>query len=118
MAKKQETARFEFKGFVNIPLDESDKARISETANDYDVFGDLSTLTLTGYKVGLAYDTYSSAVQATLTCHAPDDPNFGYAISSRNPDPRLALVSVVFKHFEKCNGVWQGVDRPAPTNWD
>lgn len=118
MAKQKETVKFEFKGFINIPLDEGDKARIQATADDYEVFGDMSTLILTGYKVGLAYDSYSTAVQATLTCHAQDDPNYGYAISSRNPDPRLALISVVYKHFEKCGGVWADTERPAPVNWD
>lgn len=117
---RDEKAKFEFKGFVNIPLDDQAKDAIANSQmDDQALMGDLSSLLLTGYRIGMQWEDYSQAVQVTLTCRDEGSTNYGFAISSRHPDPRTALISVLYKHFEITEGDWSGIRQapPAP-RWD
>lgn len=121
MAKNGRTEqKFEFKGFVNLRLSDDDKGQILEAKRNVEIMmQDCGALIYNGYKLSFNYDRYSGAQQVTLTCTAPDDPNYGYAISARHPDLDTALATLLYKHYELANAIWSSVsDRTVDRNWD
>lgn len=121
MAKNGKSdVKFEFKGFVNLRLSEDDKGQILEAKRNVEIMmQDCGALIYNGYKLSFNYDRYSGAQQVTLTCTAPDDPNYGYAISARHPDLDTALATLLYKHYELANAIWSSVsDRTVDRNWD
>lgn len=120
MPKANENGKFEFKGFVNIRLSEEHKQAIGALGGNLaQSMQELCGLIYTGYKVAIAYDRFSGAIQVTLTCQDVASTNYGYAISSRHPDIATAIASVLFKHFDIADGVWSSVaDTPTGSMWD
>lgn len=117
---KNTNGQSEFRGFINIHLTDADKEKIAASASDpQGIMDNLAGLLFEGYKVSLAYDVKSGAIQAVLTCWNPDSAHFGYAISSRHPEAIVALDSLLYKHFDLAAEQWLAIEQPpALTKWD
>lgn len=120
MKKADSSKPFEFRGFVNVRLSDQDKQAIGAIDQPLgDLMETLGALILSGYKLSISYDRYSSAVQISLTCTDPQSGNYGYAISARHPDLALALVTLVYKHFDLLGMDWSNAhNEMVDRSWD
>lgn len=73
----------------------------------------LSTLP-SGYKLSCSFDKQSSRFNATLTCSAADDPNYGLILSFRGATASDALYGLAYADLRKLEGEWRrGSEEPA-----
>jgi len=94
--KKQSVAVL---GWVNISLTEDDKSAIlADDLSLETMLQDIGVLVYSGYRFSMSHDDYSGALQASLVCTNPEDGNFQYGISARNPDPFIAVKTLWYKH--------------------
>jgi hypothetical protein len=108
------------RAWANIGLSEDDKKAISGTPVEDDYLSSyVGDLVLRGYRFSLTFDDYSQAVQATLVCADPDDPNFELGMSARHPDPKTAVQTLLYKHHELAEENWGPfVGQRAVSKWD
>lgn len=96
-----------FNGFIQCDLSAEQKAHakswIEKNAPNWDT---LYKLVDDEYKVSFAYDNYHKTFQCSLTCVANQDPNNGWVLVARAPDPALAFGMVCYKHFMVLEQVW------------
>lgn len=94
-----------FLGFVDIPLSEHDKLAIQGWVEDgkLDVSSFVCQLAEYGYKFSLVTDFEHSSSIATATGKHETNPNNGYALSARGPNPFAAIVVLWYKISQLCD---------------
>lgn len=60
-----------------------------------------------GYNVRIAWDAYSKCFQANIIPYAPENPNFGFALSARGITPERAVSLLLYKHYEIFDQNWK-----------
>jgi len=100
--------------FVRYRLTE---AEIAQARNACLELGDLAAVIEQfieeGYKFSASKDTYGGGIQTFLTPQKSDNANWGWSLTSRAPDVRLAVGMLAFKHYTLFDGVWP---QEAPAN--
>jgi hypothetical protein len=99
----------DWQGFVDVSLDDNDRAIIQETlhASEFGPDEFLIDALEAGYKVSLSPDATHQCVVATLTGRSPHCPNVGYSLVARGPDIVGALCALDHKHTAICKrGKW------------
>lgn len=113
--------RGEFLGFVNIYLDDAQKADILERVKKVkwaELWGWVGAQTGKGYKFSFSWDNYSSAQQVAMFCWAEGDPNHGRALSARHPDLDMALYTLFYKSEYVALGDWSCfIEKSAAPSW-
>lgn len=106
---------YEWKGFVDIPLSESDKVRFKEwNVEADDILSLIETAVTDGYKLSVTLDTRNSCYQASLTGLAGAPANVGNTMSGRGGSPVKSLAVLMYKHFEIAQqGVWGNTVSPG-----
>lgn len=122
MAKNGKEQKQEFRGWVNIPLNDQDKDAIKAASEADDVLEKVwelfASLVYQGWKVSVSWDGYSSAYQVALFCWDVESKDHGFAFSSRHPDLTLALVTEAWKYTEIAEGeISSFSDRPTVDSW-
>lgn len=86
-------SRFEFKGFLNIDLDEKDKQDFEYwgKAEVEDVDAALGNLIAGMYKIGISWNDWEGLYQFAATCKNPDSKYYGHCI--------------VITHEHRCQGL-------------
>lgn len=109
MAKKtsKDKISFEFKGYININIHESQYPAVEKfMSDDKSIWHDFTTMVSTGYTFKFYYDGNSEAYKVVVTCFYNESPNFGYSMSAYGNDWFTALAAVLFKHVEIADGDW------------
>lgn len=87
------------RAWANYTLTEDDKTAISEMGVSAEtLLQDFGALVFSGYRLSLTYDDFSDSLQASLVCGNDKDRNYGLGLSARNPDPLVALTTLMYKH--------------------
>jgi hypothetical protein len=107
------------RSWVNLSLDDKDKKAIIDAEIDPEtMFQDLGALVFRGYRFSLTFDDYSSSLQASLVCAQPDDPNYEHGVSTRHPDPLIALKSLFYKLHKMGDEPWENwCTTKTPDQW-
>lgn len=116
---KDKREQVQISKWVNYRLNEDDKANLAaEPLTMEQVIQEFATRVFAGYRLSVAYDEYSSAMQASLVCVDKDSPDAGIGISSRHPDLDWALRSLLYKLQVVGDGKWgEFVDLPRGDSW-
>lgn len=97
-ASKSKSAGREWHGFVDLPLSQADKERLADSVfSSEQVVEFLEAATGQGYKLSITPDPEHGCTIATLTGVGSRNPNLGYSLSARGPDPVGALMAVSYK---------------------
>lgn len=119
--KKHSNSEFKFDQWVNIRLEENHKEELAHLCENIDfssLSGWLSSMAYEGYSFSCSWDDYSDALQVSLVCKAPDDPNYGLGLSARHPDFDLAVLTLQFKHEQIADGNWAKLPpTPKGNSW-
>ena len=106
-AAKARAAADDWKGFVNLELDDRQKNEARRMLTDAErVWDNIFQLVFSGYKMTLSYDADRSAFNLSMTCRLAGDPNEGYTLSGRGGSEIAAAVSFWYKHSVVCQGRW------------
>jgi hypothetical protein len=105
--------------WVNYRLSDDDKKMLAEEPLTMEqVIQEFATRVYAGYRLSVAYDDYSAAMQASLVCVDKDSPDAGIGVSSRHPDLDWALRSLLYKLMVVGDGKWsEFVDGPRGDSW-
>lgn len=119
--KRHSNKEFTFDRWVNVRLEEQHKEELAHLADNVqpkDLIEWLGVMAFEGYSFSASWDEYSDAVQVSLVCKAPDDPNYGLGMSARHPDFDLAVLTLQYKHEQLCDSNWSA-QPPSPkgTAW-
>lgn len=109
----------EWKGFVNLKLNEEQKALfLSWDVHDDDVWLLFTGLLTEGYKISSSYNGQNSTYNVLLTCNNPSSPNAGFGLSAYSPNWYNAVRLALFKHEVIFQGVWDLKKAQSPDdNW-
>lgn len=103
--------------WVSFNLDDDDKRAIQQdTPTLSDVVASFGSLCFSGYRLSISWDSYSSAVQASLVCTNEESPNAGIGVSARHPDIDMALITLMYKVQAMGDQPWETWCTPAPLN--
>lgn len=91
---RKKPKEFEFKGFVNLNFNDSEKVVIGEWIETFkpDVVDSLVVLCEAGYKVGFSYSDYHEALQVTATCRYAASKYYGRCFTFIHSDPGRAVA--------------------------
>lgn len=97
-----------FLGFVDLTLSEHDKQVLADyvtldPATNIDIAGFICALAENGYKFSLVTDHEHHSSIATATGKHESNPNNGYALSARGPDPLAAIIVLWYKIVHMCD---------------
>lgn len=96
-----------WKGFVNVELNEVDKAQVRALVNDMNaVWYVVWDLVDRGYKLTISFDASHDVYNCSMTCRADREPNQGLTLSGRGGTVQAAVASFVFKHQTLLGGSW------------
>lgn len=108
----------EFKGFVNYVLSEEDKTAFKAwDVDDHDLWLLLATDIQIGYKLSVSYNKQNDTFSATYMCNDPGSQNAGYCLSAFAPDWYNAVKSLVFKHNEVLDTIWNTERATEQSKW-
>lgn len=98
-------------GFVNIPLNDADKARIvDDDWEPTDYWQAVTALVESGYKVSFTADPKHNCYIASITGKYSGTANDNYGLSARGPDLAGAFRAVWYKHAVLAEGAeWAAV---------
>lgn len=101
--------KVEWKGYVNYTPNDSDKRQLIEFQSNWDkVMSIWATIETDGYTIKSGYDERNDVHYATMFCQDEKNPNAGWALSQRAPDPLSAIVRVLYVHEICFEGNWGG----------
>lgn len=105
--------------WVNYRLSDDDKELLRREPLTMDqVMQEFATRVYGGYRLSVAYDDYSSAMQVSLVCVDKDSPDGGIGVSARHPDLDWALRSLLYKLMVVGDGKWsEFTDGPRGDSW-
>lgn len=108
MAKsKEKKAKFEWKGYVNINIPESEHSKLEKFVSDEkNVFFSYNQMLTQNYQIKQYFDDYTESIKTTVVCHDADSPNFGYALSAFAEDWFTSLAVLIYKHCEIADSDW------------
>ena len=119
--KRHSNKEFQFDSWVNLRLEEQHKeelVHLAENVSHGQLINWLASMAFEGYSFSASWDEYSDAVQVSLVCKAPDDPNYGLGLSARHPDFDLAVLTLQYKHEQLCDHNWSSIPpTPKGTAW-
>lgn len=121
MPRKNGNPDFQIEAWVNVSLSDLDKEHIIQVGPNWDdLFGWIGRRIYEGYRLGLAWDDYSQAVQVSIICRNPDLPDYGLAMSARHPDVDRALQSLWYKDNVIGQEGWRPLlqEKPLARSWD
>lgn len=106
--------------WVNLRLSEDDKVIIQEERPEVEyVLSQFAAMVYEGYRLSVAWDDYSKAVQASLICGVSEHQNAGHAVSSRHPDLDMCLTSLLYKVQKMGDEPWSSWVTAKPVaSWD
>jgi len=97
----------DFKGFVQIDLNEADITAIMETAQKpVSVWNMVVNACKDGFKITIQPDADTLMFKATLTDNNTSRTSAGWMLSGQGPDVLTAVTALMYKHVQKMNGVW------------
>jgi hypothetical protein len=118
MAKKKDSAKFVWKGYANINVPVSEESKLEKfVKDDKDVWVRYTSILQDGYRVSFSHDNDKNVVRCSATCHNPDDPNFGMAMSSFAGDWYTSLAVMLFKHFFVSDTLWGETQTSTERKW-
>jgi len=95
-----------FLGWVNINLNDEQKAEFSVWCADKDFASLLDKLTGSAYRLSVYWDDYNDTYAASLTCWLAASGQCGYSLSMRGSDAVTAIWRVIFTHYAVCLEDW------------
>lgn len=102
-----------FKGFVNVPLDDHLKGVIKAQVFEPDDFASwLAKLVDDGYKLTFSTDSYNNASQCAITHPDESHQNFGYFLVGRGSSPLKAFKQALYFHSTILEGNWSLFAKP------
>lgn len=105
-----------WRGFVNITLDESDKAAVKKQVFDAAAaFHYLVSLISEGYKVTLSQDRKNQ--DAILISATGREANQGLTMTQRHALPEVAVTAHYYAHVVKTNQEWPFEDDEEAWTW-
>lgn len=100
-------AKVQWRGYVNLTLNQSDKERIKEIENWQQWTDQMAESAIReGYTLKERYDSYNQCVVSQLYCEVESSPNAGWCLSMRGDDWFTARFRVLFTHYVILSGVW------------
>jgi hypothetical protein len=113
-SKSDSAPAYEWKGFIEIPLDSEAKKQFEVwLGGPDDLLQAIEDAVGDGYKLSVSYDVRNSCFQAALTGVSETCPNRGYTTSGRASLASKAIAVVMFKHFGLAEGgLWENVSAP------
>lgn len=105
--KDKKKTKFVWKGYANVGITEPDVSGLEKfVADEKQVFSLYNQMLVTNYQIKLYFDDYTESIKCVAVCHQPDDPNFGFALSSYAEDWYTALAVMIYKHHTICDRDW------------
>lgn len=118
MVKKSTKNKFEWKGYANITIPQSEESKVVKfIADDKAVYERYTVILRDGYKIAFQSHEEEESIKITATCYDPDDPNYGMALSAYAHDWYTALAVLLYKHFEVSDTVWTDYQAPDKRAW-
>lgn len=96
----------EFKGWVNVHLDDKQKLAFDTWWQNQDFNAMLDRLVNSAYRLSVYWDDYNETYAASLTCWNPTTDQCGYSLSMRGSDSITAIWRVLYTHYQVCQENW------------
>lgn len=113
MAKKSNSKKVAWKGYVNIPIPTKMVERAERFCKDSDnVFSQMNQLIYEGYSIKFVQGSEEGQIRCNLYCADPDSDNAGLSLGAWAGDWYTALAVAIFKHQIVAKGLWDGYEKP------
>jgi len=104
---KPKAARFNDLQFVQYELDNAQKAELkSINATADQIFDDILSAIVDGYKFGVKFDDYSQSYAVFMQSVEPGSINGGFILTGRGSTPLKAFKQVLYKHTVCLDREW------------
>lgn len=113
--------RVEWKGYISVPLHESDKRHYHQWKNAPEVYDEVLVATLqSGFKLSVDYQLNEGSFRASLYCQDAKRVEAGYCLSFFAAEPFEAVRRLLYVHAVKCQRSWEKyIDAKRPVDdWD
>lgn len=98
---RRKNAEWEWKGFVNFSLGNTDKKNVKKRADSLSaLLYELYDVLEEGYEVKLSYDDKSSCASVMVIGKQCPEFNRGWAMSCRHSDLGIAIAGVLYQHSD------------------